>query len=285
MGSSGDGTVAKANAWNTFSDANFKTNVVTIKDALKKVLSLRGVTYDWIASGEPSIGFIAQEVDTVLSSIVLTDTLTGFKSLDYSKIVPVIVEGIKQLDSINTGLVSKDSINDSKIQALEATDSILNAKLQNQNSIIASLQNQLIASNTTFQNQLNELMTTINSCCNRSMESPTNNQQTKSLTIPEGEIIQTDVELNNAQTTILEQNSPNPFAERTSINYYLPDNTGKAEMLFYNSQGKLIQSVELIQKGKGLLNVYANDLSSGIYTYTLVVDGKIIDSKKMVRSK
>lgn len=82
---------------------------------------------------------------------------------------------------------------------------------------------------------------------------------------------------------ILLQNQPNPFAEKTSINYYLPDNIGKAEILFYNAQGKLIQSVELIQKGKGTLNVFASDLSSGVYTYTLVVDGKIIETKKMVK--
>jgi hypothetical protein len=45
----------------------------------------------------------------------------------------------------------------------------------------------------------------------------------------------------------------------------------------------LIQSVELIQKGKGILNVFASDLSSGIYTYTLVVDGQITETKKMVK--
>lgn len=285
VGTSGDGTVAKANAWNTFSDANFKTNVVTIQNALKKIVSLRGVTYDWIASGEPSIGFIAQEVDTVLHCIVLTDTITGYKSLDYSKIVPVIVEGIKQLDSINTDLALKDSVNEAKIQALEVTDSILKVKLHDQDSIITLLQNQLIANNTLLQDQLNELTTTINGCCNRSMELSANNNQAKSQIIAEDEAIQTNVELNNAQTIILEQNSPNPYAERTSINYYLPDDTGKAQILFYNSQGKLIQSVELIQKGKGTLNVFASDLSNGIYIYTLVVDGKVVDSKKMVKNK
>lgn len=90
-------------------------------------------------------------------------------------------------------------------------------------------------------------------------------------------------EQNNLQSVVLNQNSPNPYAERTSINYYLPDNTGKAEILFYNTQGKLIKSVELINKGKGQLNVFANDLSSGIYTYSLVIDGKIVESKKMIK--
>jgi len=84
---------------------------------------------------------------------------------------------------------------------------------------------------------------------------------------------------------ILEQNVPNPFQEETTINYTLPDNAAKAQMLFYNAQGKLIQSVDLVQTGKEQLNVFASDLSNGIYTYTLVVDGRIIDSKKMIRSK
>jgi hypothetical protein len=293
VGNSGDGTVAKANAWNTFSDASFKTNVVTIHDALKKVLSLRGVTYNWITSGEPSIGFIAQEVDTVLHCIVLTDTATGYKSLDYSKIVPVVVEAMKQLDSTNTNLAKKDSIKDAKIQALETADSISTVKLQNQDSIITSLQNQvnqLVTNGTLVQDQLNQLLTTINNCCNhsQSLMDNGNNGNTKSMsvgTIPQGETSQTDIKLQDIQTVILEQNVPNPFAEQTTINYILPDNTNKAQMLFYNLQGKLIQSVELVQKGKGQLNVFASDLSNGIYTYTLVVDGRVIDSKKMVKSK
>jgi hypothetical protein len=56
-------------------------------------------------------------------------------------------------------------------------------------------------------------------------------------------------------------------------------------MLFYNAAGKLIQSVNLTEKGKGSLTVFANDLSNGIYTYTLVADGKIVETKKMVKSK
>lgn len=92
-----------------------------------------------------------------------------------------------------------------------------------------------------------------------------------------------NLELSDVQSIVLQQNLPNPFAEQTSISYYLPDNIGKAQILFYNAQGKLIQSTEVIQKGKGTLNVFASDLSNGIYTYTLVVDGKIIETKKMVK--
>ena len=54
-------------------------------------------------------------------------------------------------------------------------------------------------------------------------------------------------------------------------------------MLFYNNDGKLIQSVELTQRGQGQLNVFAQDLTSGMYSYTLVVDGRIFATKKMVK--
>lgn len=266
VGNAGDGTEARANAWNNLSDSSSKTNVVTIHNSLKKVLHLRGVTFNWILSGKPSIGFIAQEVESVLPTIVSTDTITGLKSLDYGKIVPVIVECIKQLDSTNTALAEKDSIKDAKIQELETKDSILNLKSQNQDSIIASL-----------QNQLNALASTINSCCEDNQDNGNHNGHYKA------DNNQTNVELNEAQTIVLEQNVPNPFAEQTAINYSLPDNTVKAQMLFYNAQGKLIQSTELTQKGKGTLNVFASDLSNGIYTYTLVVDGRIIETRKMVK--
>lgn len=81
----------------------------------------------------------------------------------------------------------------------------------------------------------------------------------------------------------MENNKPNPFSEETTIGYSLPDNTTSAQMLFYNASGRLIQSVELTNKGKGQVNVFAQDLSNGIYTYTLVVDGKIFETKKMVK--
>lgn len=95
---------------------------------------------------------------------------------------------------------------------------------------------------------MDQLLISTTSCCVlnevRPMQSLAN---TPSQTL----MNQTKVELNDSQTIILEQNVPNPFAEQTTIKYSLPDNTLKAQMLFYNAQGKLIQSRELTQKGKG----------------------------------
>lgn len=142
--------------------------------------------------------------------------------------------------------------------------------------------NELITNGVFVQNQLNQLLTEMNDCCTKNT---TRSMQTGSSENESQTLQQTEVTLSDIQSVVLEQNVPNPFAEQTTINYILSDNTIKAQMLFYNSQGKLIQSTELTQKGSGQLNVFASDLSIGIYTYTLVVDGKIIDSKKMIRNK
>lgn len=94
------------------------------------------------------------------------------------------------------------------------------------------------------------------------------------------------VELSDAPSIILEQNVPNPFAEQTSISYSLNDGVQKAQILFYNADGKLINSSDLkTTAGKGQLNVFASDLSNGIYSYTLVIDGKIIETKRMIKNK
>ena len=88
-----------------YSDRNLKTNIVTIDNALNKVMSLRGVYFDWIESGEHSIGMIAQEVEEILPELIITNderevgteiTKNIIKSLDYSKIVSVLVEAIKE---------------------------------------------------------------------------------------------------------------------------------------------------------------------------------------------
>ena len=87
--------------------------------------------------------------------------------------------------------------------------------------------------------------------------------------------------LSDHDVVLLDQNVPNPFAEQTVISYSIPRNTKSAQILFYNTAGKLIKSVNVRENGKGKLNVFADDLSSGIYSYTLVIDGKVVYTRKM----
>ena len=88
-----------------YSDARLKTDVNTINDALGIVGKLRGVSYNWKESGKHSIGVIAQEVEEVIPELVVTNRTTvpntgettEIKSVDYGKIVGVLINAINEL--------------------------------------------------------------------------------------------------------------------------------------------------------------------------------------------
>ena len=86
-------------------------------------------------------------------------------------------------------------------------------------------------------------------------------------------------------TIILDQNSPNPFNEETFINYTIPKNVSKALIMIYDNSGQVLKKVIINDRGEGSLHVYAEKLSSGIYSYSLIADGQTIDTKQMVLQK
>ena len=88
-------------AWYS-SDENLKTNIERISNALIKVNTLDGVTFNWneLAIGkdinEREAGVIAQQIKSVLPEVVtLRDN--GYLAVKYEKIVPLLIESIKEL--------------------------------------------------------------------------------------------------------------------------------------------------------------------------------------------
>jgi hypothetical protein len=88
------GTVSAAN-FNTTSDATLKTNVETLTGSLDAVKAMRGVSFDWIDSGNSEVGVIAQEVEAVIPDVVSTND-QGIKSVKYGNLVAVLIEAIKE---------------------------------------------------------------------------------------------------------------------------------------------------------------------------------------------
>lgn len=80
------------------SDQRLKKNVEPIKDALSKVLSLRGVEYDRTDLPEfpHQIGLIAQEVESIIPEVVF-DGDDGIKSVAYGNVVALLIEAIREL--------------------------------------------------------------------------------------------------------------------------------------------------------------------------------------------
>lgn len=79
----------------------------------------------------------------------------------------------------------------------------------------------------------------------------------------------------------LEQNIPNPFTNETSIGYSVPATASNASLLIYDLSGKQITSFAL-DKNQTKILFNSDKLAAGIYIYSIMADGKILDSKRMV---
>ena len=83
------------------SDKRLKDNINPIINALDKVTSISGNTFTWndksTHSGE-DVGVIAQEVESVLPQVVKTRE-NGYKAVQYEKLVPLLIEAIKDLNN------------------------------------------------------------------------------------------------------------------------------------------------------------------------------------------
>ena len=90
------------------SDKRLKENIKNISNPLKKLAQINGVEFDWKefeenknkeihANEGHDIGVIAQEIEKILPEIVETREKTGYKAVKYEKIVPLLIEAIKEL--------------------------------------------------------------------------------------------------------------------------------------------------------------------------------------------
>ena len=99
------------------SDATLKENVEPIADPLEKVMQISGDTFTWKENdagheGEDT-GVIAQEIEALgLPGIVVTRE-NGKKAVRYEKLVPLLIEAIKELNT--------------KLEVLAATPDIISA--------------------------------------------------------------------------------------------------------------------------------------------------------------
>jgi hypothetical protein len=70
------------------------------------------------------------------------------------------------------------------------------------------------------------------------------------------------------------------------IRYYIPENvTGSVSVVFYDMYGKEVNKLEVRERGFGKIEANTQNLASGIYSYSIIVDGKSIDTKKMMKTQ
>ncbi len=81
------------------------------------------------------------------------------------------------------------------------------------------------------------------------------------------------------------QNAPNPYKNNTTIQYNLPAKFSSAQIVVTDNSGKTLKQINISGAGKGSININASTLAAGTYNYSLMIDGRLIDTKQMVLTK
>jgi hypothetical protein len=97
VGSSGDGSSALGNAWNTFSDLRFKTNIQELGPVLDLLKRVRAVKFDWKnGKGSKQVGVVAQELEQVFPELVTKTGTEEYRSVEYGRLTTVLLQAIKE---------------------------------------------------------------------------------------------------------------------------------------------------------------------------------------------
>lgn len=79
----------------------------------------------------------------------------------------------------------------------------------------------------------------------------------------------------------LYQNTPNPATGQTRITCYLPESVKNAYLLICDVHGVKVQQVALTYRGNQNHTLSVGGWNKGIYFYSLVADGQLVDTKKL----
>jgi Chaperone of endosialidase/Head domain of trimeric autotransporter adhesin len=131
------GTVTASCGVLVCSDLRYKKNITSLNNSLDNILKINGVRYDFKKeefiernfSDKNQIGFIAQEIERILPEMVFTDE-KGYKSVDYARLTPVLVEAMKEqqkmIDDLRKANVDLKNVNDRLESRLDKIEVMLN---------------------------------------------------------------------------------------------------------------------------------------------------------------
>ncbi|MGD0711732.1 MAG: tail fiber domain-containing protein [Bacteroidales bacterium] len=230
------------------SDKRFKKNITPLTNTVSnKITQLKAVTYKFKTRQElradGTIPTDTSRSDTVNGKFI-NYTHFGFIAQDVQNVFPNLVY---QKDDGFLGLNYTEMI-PLIIVALKQQDSIINQ----QNATITALQQQ------------------VNNCCTTGHLQKTDDKTGINNTS------------NSDATPVLYQNNPNPFSQQTQIKCFIPENSMVSAIYIYDMQGTQIKKIPINGKNSQNIVIQGSELKAGMYMYSLIIDGKVIDTKKMV---
>lgn len=250
-----NGDVVTAGGSYFYSDKGIKKDIAKINNSLDVINKLNPVTYNFNQEANPGIslpsekqyGFISQEIRELLPEF--TKTLVHPAKFDENGKELIAKKEILGLNYIGFIALLTKGVQEQQqqITADEKTSADLRAQLIDQQKQLDE-QKQLIA-------QLSQKV------------SGTTGIAT----------------VNGVEAGFqMSQNEPNPFSHETVVNYTLPQTVAKAFMAVYDLTGKQITTLPIEVRGSSSVTVTSEKLAAGIYIYSIVADGKVVDSKRMI---
>jgi Chaperone of endosialidase len=239
-------------AWRYYtpSDSRLKTNIQPLGNVLSKVAKLQTANYNFKTAEYPNL-------------YLPSDLQTGFMAANIQEQFPNLVSDVHLPSKVdkNGKLISQEA--DIKVVNYMGMVPVLTAAIQEQQAQIATKD----AAIADLQSKLNTLESRLNAI-EASLANAASEKSTATL----------------AGAT-LEQNSPNPFSQSTTIQYSLPDSYSSASLVLTSSNGVTMRNYTLKGRARGSVVLNANELSAGNYTYSLIVDGVVISSKNLMLTK
>jgi hypothetical protein len=110
------------------SDKRLKENINKICNPLEIINNINGVTYNMIddKNKKNRFGYIAQDLEQVLPNLVSENPQTNYKHVDYTEMIPILSEGIKQMINENKNkittkelCINNTCINDNELNFLK----------------------------------------------------------------------------------------------------------------------------------------------------------------------
>jgi len=244
--------------WTTYSDGRFKLNVTENVKGLEFIKKLRPVTYNMDTKAADD--FLIQNMpDSVKLMHQAGMDFTSSTAIVHSGFIAQEVEQAAIESGFTSSIVNKPA-NDTDPYSLVYAEIVvpLVKAVQEQQQMIDSMK--VVLQSLLQQDTSNKIL-------------QNNNEQQNVSNI-------SNIEL--ANNAILYQNVPNPFSEETVVKYFVHENCN-AQITFYDEFGNQIKTFNIEEFGHGQLNISSSNLASGIYSYSLIINDKVVDTKKMLK--
>lgn len=232
-------------AWHTYSDKRLKKDIKSFDEGIEIIKDIKTVKYRY--NGKLGIDDKVEHIGVIAQQLrevapfMVNETVTSETGEKFLSVDP---------NAFTYLLINSVQEQQLQIESLEKANTELTKELDRQEQTNDVLEDRLVK----LEQMMQELV-----------EQPSNINTTST----------------KWSSTELKQNQPNPFTESTTIPYFIPTGVREASLHLINAEGKLMNQIPITEMGHGQVVLDTTSLNAGTYSYSLILDGKVFDTKQL----